>query len=146
MTDHSAQVETMLADYRRSREQHGSVRHQLASVRETASSPDGLVTASAGPHGGLVDLFIAETAYQRYRPAELSALIVRTTSAAAGKAAEAASRVLQPVLPTGAEPAEFLPDRPQPATGHAGDEAAAEADDDLEGRSWLDGTPPRRPA
>lgn len=143
MTDHSAQVETLLADYRRSREQLNAVRHQLASVRETASSPDGLVTVSAGPHGGLLDLFIAEAAYQRYRPAELSALIVRTTAVAADKAADAAGRVLQPVLPDGAEPSAFLPQRPvqQPgaATGYD------DLDEDLEQRSWLDEAPRGRP-
>lgn len=142
MTEHSAQVEALLADYRRSRDQLTSVRHELASVRATASSADGLVTASAGPHGGLLELTIADAAYTRYRPAELSAVIVRTTAEAAKQAAEKASQVLAPVLPAGSDPALFLPDPPEPVAPVRN--VAPEEDEDLGERSWLDDASSRR--
>lgn len=142
-TDHQAQVAELLADYRRSREQLASVQRELASLTGVARSPDGLVTATVGPHGNLVELDIADAAYQRHRPDQLADLIVRTTATAAAKAAESAHRVLAPVLPADADPAALLagsadlrPDEiaPQPAeaapTGRARERAAAWEHDD----------------
>jgi len=56
--DHRAQVEEMLADYRRSREQLASVQRELAAVSGRASSPDGTVDATVGPGGKLVGLIL----------------------------------------------------------------------------------------
>ncbi len=105
--DHRTQVDELLADYRRSREQLASVHHRLATVTESATSADGLVTATVGPGGVLTDLVIAENAY-RLRPTDLAALIVATTSAAATRAAKVAGDVLAPVLPSDADPVALL--------------------------------------
>lgn len=143
MSEHSAQVEALLVDYRRSREALTSVRRELAAVRATATSSDGLVTAAAGAHGGLLELTIAESAYTRYRPAELSAVIVRTTAAAGKQAAEQASQVLAPVLPDGGDPELLLPDAPKPAAPQRGSRSGGadtrddEDDVDLGERSWI---------
>ncbi|HEV2784647.1 MAG TPA: YbaB/EbfC family nucleoid-associated protein, partial [Actinophytocola sp.] len=97
--DHRAQVEELLADYQRSREQLAAVHRALASVSASASSEDGAVTATVGPRGSLTGLVIDESAYRRYRPAELADLIVRTAAAAAGQAARSATELVAPVLP-----------------------------------------------
>jgi len=108
VADHRAQVEEMLADYRRSRETLASVHRDLAAVRGQASSPDGLVRATVSAQGVLTALDIAESAYDEHRPAQLAALIVAATEAAAEQAAHAAGTVLAPVLPADTDPEALL--------------------------------------
>ena len=108
MADHRAQVEDLLAGYRRSREQLGAVQRSLAGVRETVTSEDGRVTVTVSGAGTLVDLTIEDDAYRALRPAELAELIVGTTAAATALAARQANEVLAPVLPADTDPAALL--------------------------------------
>lgn len=139
-TDHRAEVAELLADYRRSREQLASVHRRLASISESVTSDDGMVTATVDPHGTLTELAIADTAYQRYRPAELARLVVRTTRAAAERATAVAHRALQDVLPADTDPEALLRGRadlrdeeitPPPT--------AADDEPSFEQQSWLQG-------
>ncbi|MGH3622164.1 MAG: YbaB/EbfC family nucleoid-associated protein [Sciscionella sp.] len=150
MTDHRTQVDQLLAEYRQSKEQLVAVQRTLTSVVEAATSPDGVVSVSVGPHGGLLDLRIADSAYQRYRPAELSALIVRTTAEAAARAVESARAAVLPVLPEDTDPAVLLgaPDtalgaanvaRPAPVPCHD------ELEESLEDHSWMEESSRGRP-
>jgi DNA-binding protein YbaB len=107
-TNHRDEVAELLADYRRSREQLASVHRALLSITESASSPDGLVTASVDSAGTLSGLVINDEAFRRYRPAELADAVVRATRAAAVKAGERARQALVPVLPADADPAAVL--------------------------------------
>ncbi|MBO0840036.1 MAG: YbaB/EbfC family nucleoid-associated protein [Sciscionella sp.] len=111
MSDHQATVDALLTDYHRSREQLAEVQRALASIRESAESDDGLVTAVVDQHGTLVRLTIDDEAYRRYPAAELGPLIVRTATAAAAKAAEVAHQAMAPVLPEDVDPAELLAGR-----------------------------------
>ena len=106
--DHRAQVDELLAGYRRSREQLGAVQRDLAAVRETATSDDGLVSATVSAQGTLTKLTIAEAAYRELRPAELAATIVAVSSAAAAAVTRTAGAVLSPVLPPGTDPEALL--------------------------------------
>lgn len=108
VADHRAQVEDLLAGYRRSREQLGAVQRELATVRETVSSDDGAVAVTVSATGALVDLTIAENAYRQLRPVELAALIVRATAVATARAARTAGAVLAPVLPPDSDPEALL--------------------------------------
>lgn len=107
-TNHRDEVAQLLADYRRSREQLASVHRALLSITESASSPDGLVTASVDSAGTLSGLVIDDEAYRRYRPTELADAVVRATRSAAVKAGERARQALVPVLPADADPAAVL--------------------------------------
>ncbi|MBC6448439.1 YbaB/EbfC family nucleoid-associated protein [Actinokineospora xionganensis] len=104
MADHRAQVEDLLADYRRSRDQLAGVHRALAGISESATSPCGLVTVTVSAQGALTGLEIADTAYRTYRPHELSTVIVRAAADAALKAGRAMSEVVAPVLPAGTDP------------------------------------------
>ncbi|MGI5504685.1 YbaB/EbfC family nucleoid-associated protein [Lentzea sp. CA-135723] len=108
MDDHRAQVEELLADYRRSREQLVTVQRELAAVSGHASSPDGTVEATVGTGGKLVGLELSEMAYRRHRPEQLAELIVRTVAAAAASAAEETYQALSTVLPTATDPAALV--------------------------------------
>ncbi len=106
--DHRAQVEELLAGYRRSREQLGTVHRKLATLQESATSDDGLVTVTVGPRGQVCELVIVDSAYRKLRPHELAATIVALSEKAAAKVSRAAGEVLAPVLPPGADPAALL--------------------------------------
>ncbi len=108
VADHRAQVEDLLAGYRRSREQLGAVQRSLATVQETVTSDDGRVAVTVSATGALVDLAIDDDAYRALRPADLAALIVRTTAEATARATRQASEVLAPVLPADTDPAALL--------------------------------------
>jgi DNA-binding protein YbaB len=134
--DHRAQVEDLLADYRRSRDQLASVHQRLASIRESATSADGLVTATVGSGGTLIGLTIAEAAYRAHRPADLAAMIVATTGVAAGRAAKLATEVVAPVLPAGTDPDALLRGTADLAPAELVPRAPAE--ESFENRTWLD--------
>lgn len=157
-TDHRAQVDELLADYRRSRDQLASVQRDLARISGSATSPDGSVTAVVDAKGALTDLELGDHAY-RQRPAQLAALIVRTTREAAAKAAEGAYRALSPVLPAGTDPEALLRGtadlRPEEigvdetrAPEAARRRPAVVDDEDFEQREWLEAeaTAPRATA
>ena len=137
-TDHQAEVERLLAEYRRSREELASVHRKLAAISVSETSQDGTVTATVGAQGTLTELDITMDAYRRYPPHDLAALIVQLTTAAAGQAATMAQRVLEPVLPAGVDPdavfagtADLRPDEIAPA-------GAADGDDSLSEKTWLE--------
>jgi DNA-binding protein YbaB len=162
-TDHRAQVDELLADYRRSRDQLASVQRDLSKVSGSATSPDGSVTAVVDAKGTLTDLELADGAY-RLRPTQLAQLILRTTREAVAKAAEGTYRTLSPVLPAGTDPeallrgtADLRPDEigaeeiepPEPPRRRP----AVDDDEDFEQRDWLEAeavtprsTAPRNPA
>jgi len=141
-TDHRAQVDELLADYRRSRDQLASVQRDLARISGSATSPDGSVTAVVDAKGVLTDLELRDDAY-RLRPAQLARLIVSTAGEAVAKAAEGAYRALSPVLPAGTDPeallrgtADLRPEEiqpPQPTRRRP----AVDDDEDFEQRDWL---------
>jgi DNA-binding protein YbaB len=108
VADHRAQVEDLLAGYRRSREQLGAVQRSLATVRETVTSDDGQVSVTVSASCTLVDLAINDDAYRVLRPRDLAALIVRTTAEATARVTRQASEVLAPVLPADTDPAALL--------------------------------------
>ena len=147
MDDHRAQVEELLADYRRSREQLVAVQRELAAVSGQASSPDGTVIATVDGGGKLASLELSELAYRRHRPEQLAELIVRTVAAAAAGAAEDTYKALSTVLPAATDPAALVAGtadlRPseyetvdrvqQPVRGRVVDD-----EDNEQRESWLD--------
>ncbi|WP_424189468.1 YbaB/EbfC family nucleoid-associated protein [Actinokineospora sp. G85] len=145
MADHAAQVEELLADYRRSREQLADVHRALAAISESATSPCGMVTATVSAQGALTGLDIEDGAYRRYRPAELAHVIVRTTAAADAVAARAAGHAVAPVLPAGTDPEALLRGTADLAPAEIAPPRAADPDDSFEHMTWLesDAPPPR---
>lgn len=142
--DHQAEVDQLMADYRRTREQLVTVQRGLASIRETATSHDELVAVTVGPRGTLVDLAIDDRAYQRLRPSELAELIVRTTDVAVARATKRMHDQLASVLPAGSDPDTVLSGRAdlaeselepeQPAGRHV---RKSREDDSFELRNWV---------
>lgn len=162
-TDHRAQVEEMLAEYRRSRDQLASVQRELAAIEETAASADRTVQVTVGSQGVLSGVRLTDDAYRRHSPSELAALIVRLSDEAARAASERARAVLEPALPAGTDPTAVLngradlppePDAPSPpaadetvrrsAVGAGGFGGSDLEDGDFAddgAHSWLRGSP-----
>lgn len=149
MTDHREEVEQLLAEYRRSREQLAGVQQRITTISESASSDDGLITATVGGRGVLTDLTIADGAYERYRPRELAAQIVRLTGEATAKAFTGASEVLAPALPQGTDPQALLlgtadlgadeitpAEQPRPRVADIDDEESFEDSNWLDDAEW----------
>jgi DNA-binding protein YbaB len=136
-TDHQAQVEELLADYRRSRDQLVSVQRALAAVAESATSQDGLVTATVGAGGTLIGLTIADGAYQQLSPTALARLIVTTTSAAAALASRTASEVIAPVLPPGTDPEALLRGTADLTSAELAPPAPA-SEESFENHTWME--------
>ncbi|GAB3504963.1 YbaB/EbfC family nucleoid-associated protein [Amycolatopsis cihanbeyliensis] len=137
MTDHRAQVEELLADYRRSRDHLLTVQRELAAITESVSSRDGLVTATVGARGTLTGLELAAEAYRRYRPTELAEEIVRVTQAATIKALAGAGQVLSPALPRDTDPQALLLGTAD--LGVLAPDVPVEAEEEsFENKSWVD--------
>jgi len=134
-TDHQAGVDGLLAEYRRSREQLAAVHRELASIAESASDADGLITVTVSARGSIVGLQLADAAYRVYRPDQLARQIVLIAGMATTKAVRAAGRALEPVLPSDSDPdallrgtADLRPDEYKPPP---------EEEESMEERSWL---------
>lgn len=144
--DHQAQVDQLMAEYRRSREQLVSVQRGLAAVSASATSYDELVTVTVGANGTLTGLEIDEEAYRRHRPDELAELIVRTTDVAVAMAVKRMHEELAPVLPSGADPDAILKGRGDVADAEIEPEPVVPKrvdDDSFENLTWLsDGSKP----
>jgi len=137
VADHRAQVDDLIAGYRRSREQLGAVQRQLADVRQTATSEDGLVTVTVSASGTLVDLAIADNAYRSLHPVDLAAVIVRVTAEATAKVAKAACEVLAPVLPSDTDPAALLRGTADLSVKELTPVPALEPDETFEDKTWM---------
>jgi DNA-binding protein YbaB len=139
-SEQQAQVDELLADYRRSRDRLADMQRSLAAVSETVTSPDGLVTATVGAGGSLTRLVIADAAYVRISPTDLGRLIVTTTATAAAKAAETANRTVSPLLPVQTDPGAVLAGTADLTPAELAPPRARRADDDsFEDMSWMQG-------
>lgn len=104
MTDHRAQVDELLADYARSREQLAMAHQRLAAITATERSENGGITVTVGPRGTLTGLDLADDVYRTHRPSELAAEVVRLVTSASQRALAEAADVLAPTLPAGVDP------------------------------------------
>ncbi|EID53657.1 YbaB/EbfC family nucleoid-associated protein [Saccharomonospora xinjiangensis] len=138
MTEHRAQVEELLADYRRSRDQLADVHRRLARVSASAQSADGLVTATVGARGELTDLVIDAEAYTRYRPSELAAHIVRAAREAGAEAFCGAEEIMAPALGRVAEPGSVLSGTADLTEDELAVQPLDDSDDTFEDQNWLD--------
>ena len=134
--DHRAQVEEMLAGYRRSREQLGAVHRTLANLRASATSEDGLVTVTVGAQGQLHELVIVDSAYRKLRPHELAATIVALSEAATAHVSRAAGEALAPVLPADTDPEALLRGTADLTPAELKPEAP-DAEDSFEDVTWM---------
>ena len=85
--------EAKLADLQR---KSADLQENFEASRATASSPDGAVTITVGPNGGLLDLQLGHRATE-LGPARLTALIMQTAQAAQKQAAQKVMAAFEPL-------------------------------------------------
>ena len=88
----------------------GELQQTLAALQVTAESPDGLVRATVGPRGQLVDLHIDHRSYRTVDADELAFAIVATVRAAVADTTEQVRKLVGDHLPADSDGSAFLPD------------------------------------
>lgn len=81
------------------RDGYAELQQKLAAVTASATSDDGLVTATVGPQGRLIGVEIDPRIYRRPDSRRLAETITATIQAAAGEAAEKVTELCRPFFP-----------------------------------------------
>jgi DNA-binding protein YbaB len=96
--------------YARLRSDLDDLRQRLATMRVSAVSADGLVRATVGARGELVDLAIDRRAYRELDNERLAAEIVATVREAAGRSADEIHELMAGYLPASSGTLRYLRD------------------------------------
>jgi DNA-binding protein YbaB len=97
--DVKARVDQMMAHVRRMTHEMGDVQNKLIRITGTASSADGLITATVGPRGHLISLEIDAKIYRRPDSALLAQTIVDTVRQAIEQASEEVQKLYEEFVP-----------------------------------------------
>lgn len=106
------QLDALLADYQRQRENAGELQRTLSSVSCSATAPRNTVKVTVGAQGEITELTFPTKAYRRMAPKELSDAILGAAREAKEKVKAEVADLMVAQLPEGAQV-----------------------------RAWLDGTP-----
>ena len=105
-----ARFDDVYGQYQRLRSGMDDIQRRLADLRVSAESDDGLIRATVGPRGQLVDLRLDRRIYRDMDAAELSRKIVTTTEKAAAQVAERVQEMMAGYLPADSGPMRFIRD------------------------------------
>jgi DNA-binding protein YbaB len=105
-----ARFDDVYGQYQRLRSGMDELQRTLSELRATVHSNDGLIRATVGPRGQLIDLHLEPGIYREMDPEELADTIVAVTAAAAAKASAEVERLVAELLPAGAGAMQFLKD------------------------------------
>lgn len=92
-------AEELLGELNRLRGGLSDLQGKLREVRATATSDDGLVTATVGPRGQLISVELDPRLYRRPDSKQLAATISKTVQAAQAKAQEQVRALCRPFIP-----------------------------------------------
>lgn len=105
-----ARFDDVVSQYQRLRLGMDDIQERLSRMAVTAESPDGLVRATVGARGQLVDLRLDRDVYRRTDPDELSRLILSTVEQAVAKTTGQVREMVGEYLPADSAAAGFLRD------------------------------------
>ena len=94
-----ARFDDVVSQYQRLRLGMDDIQERLAAMAVTAESPDGLVRATVGPRGQLIDLKLDRGIYRRDDPDQLARTILRTVEQAVAKTTDQVQEILGEYLP-----------------------------------------------
>ncbi|MGH3648980.1 MAG: YbaB/EbfC family nucleoid-associated protein [Micromonosporaceae bacterium] len=101
-----ARLDGMMAQVRRLATDVTTVQKRMIRVTATVTSEDGLITATVGPRGHLIDLEIDPKIYRRPNSAQLARTIVETVARAVEQSANEVQDLLESTIPE-----DFSPER-----------------------------------
>jgi DNA-binding protein YbaB len=105
-----ARFDDVVSQYERLRSGLDEMQERLSRLAVTAESPDGLVRATVGPRGQLIDLELDPDIYRRHDAAELSRKILRTVEQAVAKTTDQVQEMVGEYLPADSGAARFMRD------------------------------------
>ncbi|MEV0052204.1 YbaB/EbfC family nucleoid-associated protein [Saccharopolyspora shandongensis] len=116
-------LEQVLADYRRNRENLQALQEKMTEKSSTATAPRNAVSATVDIHGQVTAIAFPTNAYKNMAPAELANAVRDTVRKAQQQAREEMIGLVEPMMPEGmsmrgAEPGKidvdrFFPDDPE---------------------------------
>ena len=124
-----ARFDDVYGQYQRLRSGMDDMQQRLAQLQVSAESEDGLIRATVGPRGQLIDLRLDRRIYRDMDAAELGRKIVATTEQAAARAAEQVQQVMAGYLPADSGPMQFIKDNDFGSLLRRQDAIMREADD-----------------
>ena len=105
-----ARFDDVFGQYQRLRSGMDDMQQRLAELRVSAESEDGLIRATVGPRGQLIDLRLDRRIYRDMDAGELSRKIVTTTEQASAQMAEQVQQMMAGYLPADSGPMQFIKD------------------------------------
>jgi len=105
-----ARLDDVVGQYQRLRSGLDDVQRRLTELQVSADSEDGLIRATVGPRGQLLDLRLDRRIYRDMDAAELGRRIVATVEQAAARAATEVEELVAGCLPADSGPMRFLKD------------------------------------
>ena len=105
-----ARFDDVFGQYQRLRSGMDDLQQRLASLQASAESEDGLIRATVGPRGQLIDLRLDRRIYRDMDAGELGRKIVATTEKAAAQVAEQVQQMMSGYLPADSGPMQFIKD------------------------------------
>ena len=124
-----ARFDDVYGQYQRLRSGMDDIQQRLAELRVSAESEDGLIRATVGPRGQLIDLRLDRRIYRDMDAAELGRKIVATTEQAAAQVAEQVQQMMAGYLPADSGPMQFIRDNNFGSLLRRQDAIMREADD-----------------
>lgn len=108
------QIEDLLEQYRRQREEAAETRRRINATTATATAPRQTVKVTVGAQGEVTAIEFPTGAYRRMAPKELADVLLTTLQQARSEALEGAAGVLAGELPPGVTVADLLQGRVDP--------------------------------
>lgn len=108
------QIEDLLEQYRRQREQAAETRRRINATTSTATAPRQTVKVTVGAQGEVTAIEFPTGAYRRMAPKELADVLLATIQQARSEALDGAAGVLAGELPPGVTVADLLQGRVDP--------------------------------
>ncbi|MCX5135012.1 YbaB/EbfC family nucleoid-associated protein [Streptomyces sp. NPDC060011] len=108
------QIEDLLEQYRRQREQAAETRRRINATTSTATAPRQTVKVTVGAQGEVTAIEFPTGAYRRMAPKELADVLLATIQQARSEALDGVAGVLAGELPSGVTVADLLQGRVDP--------------------------------
>ncbi|MEU7903857.1 YbaB/EbfC family nucleoid-associated protein [Actinoplanes sp. NPDC049118] len=105
-----ARFDDVYGQYNRLRSGMDDMQRRLAELRVSADSDDGLIRATVGPRGQLLDLRLDRRIYRDMDAGELGRKIVATVARAAANTSEQVEQLVAGYLPADSGPMRYIRD------------------------------------
>ena len=105
-----ARFDDVYGQYQRLRSGMDDIQQRLATLQVSAESDDGLIRATVGPRGQLIDLRLDRRIYRDMDAAELGRKIVATVEQATAQVAQQVQEMMADYLPADSGPMQFIKD------------------------------------